>query len=125
MRIDRIPGIAAALCLTAAACVARPPEPAQAPSPTPASGQALTQLEQDPHSFARPNEARVTHVTLDLTADFATKRLSGTAGLDIQRAPMGTEIILDTRDLDIQQVTDRAGRALQYTSGPLDSIRGR
>ena len=85
----------------------------------------MAQLEHDPHSFARPNEARVTHVALDLTANFATKRLSGTAALDIQRAPMSTEIILDTRDLDIQEITDRSGRGLQYTSGSLDSIRGR
>ena len=85
----------------------------------------MAKLEHDPHSFARPNEARVTHVALDLKADFATKRLSGTAALDIHRAPMSTEIILDTRDLDIQEITDRSGRGLQYTSGSFDPVLGR
>ncbi len=113
--------ITATLVATGYGCVSRPPEPEMIPVPSP----PMVQLEHDPHSFARPNEARVTHVSLDLAADFEAKRLSGTAALDIQRAPMGTEIILDTRDLDIQQVTDRAGRGLQYTSGPLDSVMGR
>ena len=119
-RFGRLTAIAFALYLPAA-CVSRPAEPAPMPPPA----VALAGLEHDPHSFARPNEARVTHVTLDLTADFATKRLSGTAALDIYRAPMSTEIILDTRDLDIREITDRAGRALQYTSGKLDPVLGR
>ena len=33
---------------------------------------------EDVHSFARPEIARVTHVALDLTADFQRKVLSGT-----------------------------------------------
>ncbi|HYC66430.1 MAG TPA: hypothetical protein VEC14_16995, partial [Reyranellaceae bacterium] len=41
----------------------------------------------DPHSFARPHEARVSHVALDLTVDFAGRRLGGTATLDIDRKP--------------------------------------
>ena len=43
--------------------------------------------ERDVHSFARPTEARVTHVALDLTADFATHRLSGTATLTVDAVP--------------------------------------
>ena len=42
--------------------------------------------ERDIHSFARPDEARVTHVALDLTADFAAQTLSGRATLALQRA---------------------------------------
>src|SRR5690242_21375260 len=41
----------------------------------------------DTHSFARPLEARVTHVALDLNVDFDTKRIGGTATLDIDRRP--------------------------------------
>lgn len=103
-------------------CVSRPPAPAPAPA---VEAVAMERLEHDPHSFARPNEARVTHVALDLDADFGTKTLSGTAALDVQRAPGSTEIILDTRDLDIRSVTDRAGRPLQFALGSLDSVRGR
>src|SRR4051812_13218722 len=39
----------------------------------------------DTHSFARPLEARVTHVVLDLNVDFDTRRIGGTATLDIDR----------------------------------------
>ena len=35
-------------------------------------------LVPDIHSFARPAEARVTHVALDLQADFTARTLSGT-----------------------------------------------
>ena len=103
-------------------CVSRPPAPAPAPA---VEAVAMERLEHDPHSFARPNEARVTHVALDLDADFETKILSGTAALDVQRARGSTEIIFDTRDLDIRSVTDRAGRPLQFALGSLDSVRGR
>ena len=37
----------------------------------------------DPHSFARPTEARVTHVGLDLVVDFERRVLRGTATLDL------------------------------------------
>src|SRR3954470_6648003 len=40
---------------------------------------------RDTHSYARPQEARVTHVALDLTVDFEAKRIGGTATLDIDR----------------------------------------
>ena len=74
----------------------------------------------DSHSFARPEIARVTHVALDLDADFAAQRMAGTATLDIQAAPRRGEIILDSQGLDIQAVTD-AGRP----AAPLGARPGR
>ena len=51
-------------------------------APAPAAPEApMVQLVQDVHSFARPNDARVTHVDLDLAADFQRRVLSGTATL--------------------------------------------
>ena len=70
---------------------------------------------RDIHSFARPADARVTHVALDLRANFADKRLSGTATLTIERRPGATNLVLDTRDLDIVGVADRAGASLPHT----------
>ncbi|HEX8359432.1 MAG TPA: M1 family metallopeptidase [Longimicrobium sp.] len=87
----------------------------------PAAGQTA----RDIHSFARPEEARVTNVDLDLRADFAAKRLSGTAALDVQAAPGAGRIILDTRDLTVQAVTNAAGRPLRWSLGAADSILGR
>ena len=59
----------------------------------------MPNVEHDIHSFARPDVARVTHVALDLAADFAARTLSGRATLTLQRAPESTAVVLDTRDL--------------------------
>ena len=80
---------------------------------------------EDVHSFARPELARVRHVALDLTADFARKRLHGTATLTIERAAEATELILDTRDLVIHAVRDGAGQALDYELGDTVQFLGR
>ena len=74
----------------------------------------------DSRSFARPEIARVTHVALDLDADFAAQRMAGTATLDIQAAPGAREIVLDSKGLEIQAVTD-AGRP----AAPLRARPGR
>ncbi len=59
----------------------------------------------DPHSFAKPGEARVKHLHLDLTVDFASKVLSGTARLDIEKVAGAKEIHLDVRDIHIKEMT--------------------
>ena len=71
----------------------------------------------DQHSFARPLEARVHHVALDLDVDFDAKRVSGTATLDLDVAEDATEIVLDTRDLTINAITAPGGAALDYEVG--------
>ena len=58
----------------------------------------------DPHSFANPDEVRVTHVALDLDVDFGTQRLEGTALLSIENLTGTKELRLDTRDLEILNV---------------------
>ncbi|MBX3479550.1 MAG: M1 family metallopeptidase [Caulobacter sp.] len=78
----------------------------------------------DTASWARPREARVTHVDLDLTTDFAAQRLSGTAGLDILAAPGAQEVILDTLDLTILSVVDGKGQSLAWTLGKAEGGKG-
>ena len=68
---------------------------------------------RDADSFARPEVARVTHVALDLAADFAAKRMAGTATLDLQAASGAQEIVLDSKGLELQHVTDGEGCPLQ------------
>jgi aminopeptidase N len=72
---------------------------------------------KDTRSFSEPQVARVTHVDLDLTADFAAKTMSGTAALDILAAPGARQIILDTSKLDIAGITDAAGQPLPWALG--------
>ncbi|MDH3590089.1 MAG: M1 family metallopeptidase, partial [Gammaproteobacteria bacterium] len=63
---------------------------------------------QDYHSFANPHEARVTHLDLELVTDFEKKILKGAATLTVERVFDGAhEVVLDTRDLDIQDVMAR------------------
>ena len=78
----------------------------------------------DTQSFAKPLEARVSHVALDLGVDFAAKRLAGTATLDIQAKPGVNTVILDDRGLDIQSISDPDGRPLPFKVGTADPIRG-
>lgn len=78
----------------------------------------------DTQTYARPEIARVTHVALDLTADFQAKRLGGTATLDVMAAPGAREIVLDSKGLEIAGVTDDRGRELPYTEGDADADTG-
>jgi len=80
---------------------------------------------RDTRSFARPEIARVTHVALDLAADFAAQRMAGTATLDIQAATGAREIVLDAKGLEIAAITDTAGRPLRFALGAGDEARGR
>ena len=79
---------------------------------------------RDAHSHARPEIARVHHVDLDLTADFAAKTLSGKATLDVTAQAGARELILDVRNLDIRSVTDDQGRSLHHMLGADDPILG-
>jgi len=68
-------------------------------------------LPHDPHSHARPDEARVTHVSLDLRADFDRKVFAGAATLTIAMREGASEIVLDVDGLVIQSVATNLGAA--------------
>lgn len=84
----------------------------------------LTAEARDIHSYARPAEARVTHVALDLVADFTAQRVGGTATLDVQAAPGASAVVLDAKGLDVSRVTDAGGRTLPFAFGAADPILG-
>ena len=109
---------AAAAILTACSTPAM-----QQPTP-PTAVSPMAQLVHDVHSFARPNEARVTDVAVDLAADFDRKVLSGTATLTIQTAPDAGELVLDTRDLTVRSVTVD-GRPATWSLGESNPFLGR
>jgi aminopeptidase N len=78
----------------------------------------------DPYSFARPQEARVTHVALSLTLDFTARTVSGSAALDIAAATSAREVILDTNGLIIDRVADQHGNALRWRQGEIVEGKG-
>jgi leukotriene A-4 hydrolase/aminopeptidase len=78
----------------------------------------------DYHSFANPNEIRVTHLSLNLTANFETKQLVGDVTLDVKREkPDNNTLVLDTRALDIQSVTVD-GERVPFEMGEVDPDLG-
>ena len=78
----------------------------------------------DAHSFAKPLEARVANVDLDLALDFNEKRVAGTAALDIIAKPGIREIVLDSKGLQIARITDADGRPLAHKLGSVDEAKG-
>jgi aminopeptidase N len=122
------PLLLAALSLLAACSPAgdqpqkKPDRPAAA---QPAVAPVLDTPEaKDAYSYARPLEARVNHVALDLKADFAAKRIGGTATLDVQAKPDSKEIVLDSKGLEIAAVTDGEGKPLTWAVGASHPERG-
>ncbi len=71
----------------------------------------------DTMTYAQPQEARVTHVALDLALDFEAKRVGGTADLQVLAAPGEDELVLDSNGLQISRITDGTGRELSYEIG--------
>ncbi|MFT6954549.1 MAG: leukotriene-A4 hydrolase [Glaciecola sp.] len=65
-------------------------------------------VSKDYHSYANPDVVLVTHLNLDLTADFSTKKLIGSVQVTVKRQKENAdELILDTRELDILSVTSQ------------------
>lgn len=66
---------------------------------------ANMKLARDPHTFSQPNEARVTHLEWNAKVDFVTKTIAATATYSIENITGTDKIILDTKKLNISEVT--------------------
>src|ERR1700730_18455971 len=63
----------------------------------------------DYHSFANIEQFRVTRLELDLRVDSGARVLRGVVGLSVKRLdPGATQLILDTRELTVTEVTEKA-----------------
>ncbi|MDQ3282665.1 MAG: M1 family metallopeptidase [Acidobacteriota bacterium] len=80
---------------------------------------------RDIHSFARPEEAVVRHLALDLDVDFDRRQLTGSATLTVETQNGGRELVLDTNGLEIQRVTLDDGTEAMFTSGDPKPFLGR
>lgn len=82
------------------------------------------QVGKDYHSFANPDEVKVTHLLLDLNVDFEQKILSGSVEIDYKKIdPSAKTLVLDTRDLTILNVTAN-GKDIPYVLSSQDSFLG-
>jgi aminopeptidase N len=85
----------------------------------PAAGAALAPIEPglDYHSYANVEQFRVTHIELDLRVDLDSKEISGTVDLEIKRLdPRATRLVLDTKDLMINDVSQKTTDVLGATA---------
>jgi leukotriene-A4 hydrolase len=90
--------------------------------PTEAPEQA-----KDVHSYAEPLQAKTTHLDLSLDVDFTQQQLTGVARWTIEKAEDAQQIVFDTDDLSIQQVTLGEAAAEEKTTfqlGTDDPIKG-
>ncbi len=78
---------------------------------------------RDPHSYTDLDQGRVEHMDLDLTVDFASHRMTGTATLDLA-APAAGPLDLDTRELEIRKVTAKGGTDIKWELGDKDEVMG-
>ncbi len=75
---------------------------------------------KDTHTYAQPEVARVTHLSLDLTVDFDSKVLSGSAHYQMDLDSNASEIILDMHRLEIDSIligTTGSMRTASYQIG--------
>jgi leukotriene-A4 hydrolase len=70
-----------------------------------ADGQTQKTTIVDTHTFAKPAEAVVKHLDLDIKVDFDTQTISGKASWQIENLSKGNEIIFDENTLNITKVT--------------------
>ncbi len=81
----------------------------------------------DPHSYANHEKILVEHISLNLTANFEKKILSGNATLDLKTLQPATVLQLDTRDLKIISVDGNCSQGwsrLNHKLATKDAILG-
>ncbi|PNF40549.1 Leukotriene A-4 hydrolase [Cryptotermes secundus] len=80
----------------------------------------------DPSSFARPDEAEVSSVSLYLDVDFERKVLCGKVDLTVDKKKAEvTHVLLDSKDLNIIKVTGHgSGQVLEFSVGENISTLG-
>jgi len=84
---------------------------------------------RDVHSYANPEQIRVSHVHLDLDVDFDRKILRGSSTLTLQWISAGSnQLKLDTRDLKIIKAEASSDgtvfTSVRFVPGPVDKILG-
>ena len=78
--------------------------------------------EIEPHSHAKPNQAVITHLDLDINVDFEKEIIKGKATYKIENND-SKQIILDSKYLDIEKV-EADGVATDFTLSTPDEVLG-
>ncbi|HEY0652787.1 MAG TPA: M1 family metallopeptidase [Chryseosolibacter sp.] len=81
-------------------------------------------MKNDPHSYAKPTEAKVTHLSWKASVDFDTKTITGLASWSIEGTGKPKTIVFDTKDLTVKSVKLDGGESTNFTIGKKDEILG-
>lgn len=81
-------------------------------------------MKQDPHAYSRPAEAKVTHLIWNAVVNFDKKTIAGTASWSVENAANADSIILDTKGLQIRNITLDNNIPAKYRLGHADPILG-
>jgi aminopeptidase N len=78
----------------------------------------------DPHSFAKPQEAVITHLSWDATIDFENKSIDARADYSIRKYPNAREIIFDTKGLKIEKIWRNESDTVDFELKDQDEVLG-
>jgi len=76
----------------------------------------------DPHSYAQPDKAVITHLDLDIDVDFNSEIIEGKATYKIENNN-SSEIILDSKFLEIEKI-QADGEDTEFSLGEFDELLG-
>lgn len=86
--------------------------------------QDIITMKKDPHSFSKPYEAQVKHLSWKASVDFDAKKITATASWSIEHQADAKEITFDTKTLSIRKITLDNGVETNYEIGAKDDILG-
>ena len=81
-----------------------------------------TRFIADPNSYAQTDKVQIEHIRLDLTVNMQQRILKGSADLTVRWLDSkATQLVLDTRDLQITSIQGGNGKNWQKLSFTLDA----
>lgn len=78
----------------------------------------------DPHSYSKPGQAVVKHLSWKAHVNFDSRTIDATATWRIETGQHADTIIFDTKGLTITKVTNEKGDPAAFALGPEDAILG-
>lgn len=88
------------------------------------TSEVQTTMISDPHSFSKPESARVTHLSWKANVNFETKTISATATWNIEKHDDAKEIIFDSKGLQVENVVLNNDTPTEFNIGKTDEILG-
>src|SRR5687768_4385167 len=90
----------------------------------PEKKQLPVAMSVDPHSYAKPEEARVTHLYWKASVNPDTKIIQATASWTIEASADADSIRLDTKGLNIEKVTLDDNQPAAFVLAAQDPLLG-